>query len=74
MGPGGDTWQKRARTVLAHALTTRDERALSFTLAQLLAYTTADEATALVTDVLRSQDHDVQRYWQEECNCDGHQN
>lgn len=69
-----DDWRRRARLLLEHALRTKDQPALTFTLVQLTAYARADDIEAFAKEVLDTMDHDVQVWWRQECNCDGHQN
>jgi hypothetical protein len=68
-------WRTNARPRLERALKARDMAGHTRILIDLVMFTSDSAAVeALAREVLASQDHDTQEWWNGECNCDGHQN
>lgn len=68
-------WTAKAARFIKDAMARKDQAALDIVMINLaLEGRPADEVQALAEMVLRQQPHDVQEWWNGECNCDGHQN
>lgn len=67
-------WRELARPALTKALRDKDQGMFSFTLVQLLGVATDEEITEYAYGLLDEMDHEIQVWWRDDCNCDGHLN
>ena len=69
-----DEWKDVAKCPLSAALVNKDQDMLSVLLVSLLSVVRSEEITRFASELLNTMEHDVQIWWNAECNCDGHQN
>lgn len=68
-------WEMVAAPAMSAYMTTKDQNGLSGLMVRLaLAGHDEGEIAALAVTTLGQQPHEVQTWWMDECNCDGHSN
>lgn len=67
-------WRPGARPALVKALKDKDQKTFTFTLVALIGVASEAEISEFASQLLDEMDHDVQMWWLDDCNCDGHLN